>query len=78
MDALEHITVTVSADVDIDVVAEQLRAAGMTVEQVLRAAGVITGTVAAQTRTALADVPGVLAVEPEQSIRLPPPDSEIQ
>jgi cation transporter-like permease len=74
----EQITVTVSADADIEVVAEQLRAAGVTVEQILRAVGVITGTVAAQTRSALAAVPGVLAVEPEQSFRLPPPDSDIQ
>jgi hypothetical protein len=74
----EQITVTVSADVDIDVVAEQLRGAGMTVEQVLRAAGVITGSVAAETRVALADVPGVLAVEPQQTLGIAPPESEIQ
>jgi hypothetical protein len=74
----EQITVTVAADVDAEVVAEQLRAAGMTVEQVLAAIGVITGTVAAEQRAALADVPGVLAVESEQTFRLPPPDSEIQ
>jgi cation transporter-like permease len=74
----ERITVTLSADADADAVAEQLRAAGMTVEQVLRAVGVITGTVAAEARAALADVPGVLAVEPEQTFRLPPPDAEIQ
>ena len=74
----EQITVTVAADVDAEVVAEQLRAAGMTVEQVLAAIGVITGTVAAEQRAALADVPGVLAVESEQTLRIPPPDSEIQ
>jgi cation transporter-like permease len=74
----ERITVTVAADADAEVVAEQLRAAGVTVEQVLLAIGVITGTVAAEQRAALADVPGVLAVEPEQTFRLPPPDAEIQ
>jgi cation transporter-like permease len=74
----ERITVTVAADVDAELVAEQLRAAGMTVDQVLRAVGVITGTVAAEQRAALADVPGVLAVEPEQAFGLPPPDAEIQ
>ena len=74
----EQITVTVSADVDIDVVAQQLRAAGMTVEQVLPAIGVITGTVAAELRAALAELPGVLAIEPEQTFRVPPPESEIQ
>lgn len=74
----EKITVTVSADADIEVVAEQLRAAGVTVEQVLRAVGVITGTVAAEARAALAEVPGVLAVEPEHTFKLPPPEAEIQ
>ena len=74
----EQITVTLAADADPEVVAEQLRAAGMTVEQVLPAVGVITGTIAAEQRAALADLPGVLAVEPEQTFRLPPPDSEIQ
>jgi cation transporter-like permease len=72
------ITVTLSADADAEVVAEQLHAAGMTVEQILRAVGVITGTVASEQRAALADVAGVLAVEPEQAFRLEPPDSEIQ
>ena len=74
----EQITVTLAADADPEVVAEQLRAAGMTVEQVLPAIGVITGTIAAETRAVLAEVPGVLAVEPEQTFQLPPPDSEIQ
>jgi hypothetical protein len=74
----EQITVTVSADADAEVVAEQLRAAGMTVQQVLGAAGVITGSVATQARAALADVPGVLAVEPQQTFGIAPPDSGIQ
>ena len=74
----EQITVTLAADADPEVVAEQLRAAGMTVEQILPAIGVITGTIAAETRTVLAELPGVLAVEPEQTFELPPPDSDIQ
>jgi hypothetical protein len=74
----EQITVTLSADVEPEVVAEQLRAAGMTVEQVLRAAGVITGSVDAQARAALADVPGVVAVEAQQTFGIAPPDAGIQ
>ena len=74
----EQITVTLAADADPEVVAEQLRAAGMTVEQVLPVIGVITGTIAAETRAVLAEVPGVLAIEPEQTFELPPPDSDIQ
>ena len=74
----ERITVTVSADADPEVVAEGLRAAGVTVEQVLLAVGVIIGTVPAERIAALAELPGVVAVEPEQTFRLPPPDSEVQ
>jgi hypothetical protein len=74
----EQITVTLSADVDAEVVAEQLRAAGMTVDQVLRAAGVITGSVGGQMRAALADVPGVVAVEAQQTFGIAPPGSGIQ
>ena len=74
----EQITVTLTADADAEVVAEQLRAAGMTVEQILLAVGVITGSIAAEQLAVLADLPGVLAVEPEQTFRLPPPESDIQ
>jgi len=78
MDEQITVTVTVSADADPEVVAELLRAAGMTVDQVLGTVGVITGSIAADARAALADLPGVLAVEPEQRFELPPPDAEIQ
>ena len=72
----ERITVTVTGDAD--AVAEQLRAAGVNVEQVLGEIGVITGSVPAGRRAALADVPGVLSVEAEQGFQLPPSDAEIQ
>jgi len=72
----EKITVTVSADTV--TVAERLRAAGMNVEQVLDAAGVITGSVATADRSSLAALPGVEAVESERTFQIAPPDAEIQ
>ncbi|MEA2243852.1 MAG: hypothetical protein QOD24_3408 [Solirubrobacteraceae bacterium] len=72
----ERITVTVSGDPD--AAAEQLRAAGMNVEQVLSEVGIITGSVAAGQQASLADLPDVVSVEAEHSVQLPPPDADIQ
>jgi hypothetical protein len=65
-------------------VAERLRAAGMSVGDVLSIGDVppktfvITGTASDSAVPGLADVEGVAAVEPEHSVQLPPPDSPIQ
>lgn len=74
--------ITVSVDDDhlgrIDEVVARLQAAGMQVEQVLRPVGVITGSVDDTCRAALGTVPGVAAVEPQRTFRLPPPDADVQ
>ncbi len=72
----ERITVSVSDDAD--AVAAQLRAAGMNVDQVLGAAGVITGSIAVAKRSALAALPGVASVESERAFQIAPPDADIQ
>jgi len=72
----EKITVTVSGDAD--AVAQELRAAGMSVDQVLGAAGVVTGSVAAGKRASLADLSGVASVEAEHAFQIAPPDAEVQ
>lgn len=74
------ITVTVDDDHlgGIDGVADQLRAAGMQVHQVLGSAGVITGEVTDAARPAIARVPGVAEVADQQIFQLPPPEAEIQ
>ncbi len=76
----DRVTVTVSDDhvAEIDDLAERLRTAGLRVEQVLGAAGVITGVVDQTGRASIAAVPGVAAVEDETSFQLPPPESDIQ
>jgi len=67
---VENIIVTVSGDAER--IAEELRAAGMSVQQVLVAAGIVTGSIDAERRASLAAIPGVLAVETEQTLRIPP------
>jgi len=76
----KSITVTVHDDhLDrIDAIADQLRAAGMQVDQVLSSTGIITGEVADTQRQTIAGLPGVAAVENEQEFQLPPPDAGIQ
>ncbi|GAA2572845.1 ketohydroxyglutarate aldolase [Pseudonocardia hydrocarbonoxydans] len=74
----EQVTVSVDdAYVDrIDEVAQRCRAAGMDVQYVLAAVGMITGSVdTGELRTALGSVPGVAAVEQQHTFRLPPPGS---
>ena len=63
---------------DVNGVAEQLKGAGMNVDQVLDAMGIITGSVPADRRGALEQMPGVAAVEAEQTFQIAPPDADIQ
>lgn len=78
--AEEAVTVTVAGDhiARLDSLAESLRAAGMTVDRVLDAVGVITGTLPAGRREAVEALPGVGAVETQTEYRLAPPDSDVQ
>jgi hypothetical protein len=76
----EKITVSVDDDAigRIDEVVTALELGGMHIDQVLRPIGVITGSVDTQHVHALGDVAGVAAVEPQRTVRLPPPDSGLQ
>jgi hypothetical protein len=76
----EKITISVADDaIDrIDEVVAALEDGGMHVDQVLRPLGVITGSVDTQRVQALGAVSGVAAVEPQRTVQLPPPDSEVQ
>jgi hypothetical protein len=76
----KNITVTLD-DVHrerIEEVADQLRAAGMRDQHLLRTLGIITGTMPESRRDAIANVPGVAQVEDQEVFQLPPPDAEIQ
>lgn len=63
---------------DIDGVAEELKAAGMSVDQVLDAVGIVTGSVPSERRDALERLPGVAAVEAAHAFQIAPPDAEVQ
>ena len=72
------VTVTVAEShlAQIEDVAARLREAGMEVEQVLPAIGVITGTVPAARLAALEQVEGVASIEEQTNSEIPPPDAE--
>ena len=62
----------------IDKVAEELRARGMEVAQVLDGLGIITGSAPEESRSALTGVEGVASVDEELTYQLPPPDAPVQ
>lgn len=72
------VLVTASGDATVAVVAARLEAAGVQVDKVMEAVGVIVATVADDGVRALAGIDGVGSVEPDRTIRLPPPDSDVQ
>lgn len=62
----------------LDELADQLRAAGMRVDQVLGAVGIITGAVTQAQRAVIALMPGVAQIEDQNIFQLPPSDSDLQ
>lgn len=77
---MARVIVSVADDrmADLPTVVDALRRAGLTVAEVLDGAGVITGTVAGNAIAALSTVPGVVDVETQRDVTLPPPDSSVQ
>jgi hypothetical protein len=76
----QKVTVSVADDAigRIDEVVSALEDGGMHIDQVLRPIGVITGSVDTRHVRALGSVTGVAAVEPQRTVQLPPPDSDVQ
>ena len=77
---VRKITVTVADShlASIDDVARRLRAAGMQIDSVLPAIGIITGSVAHGGPAAIGALPGVAAVEDQTTFQIPPPDADVQ
>lgn len=77
---IDRITVTVAAAYAgrTAEVADQLRGAGMTVERVLEALSMVTGTVEPDRRAALEAIVGVASIDTERVYRLPDPGSDVQ
>ncbi|WP_338898061.1 hypothetical protein WBG99_22615 [Streptomyces sp. TG1A-60] len=59
-------------------VGEALRRAGLTVTGEQPVVGTLSGTVAEERIPALEAIDGVESLDPERTVRLPPPDSPIQ
>jgi hypothetical protein len=57
---------------------ERLRQAGMEVDAVLAAIGIVTGSVPATRMPAIRALPGVAAVEEQTTFQIPPPDADVQ
>jgi hypothetical protein len=76
------VSVVVSVDDDhlddIGKVVTDLRRAGLRVDDVLDAVGMVTGTVTGTAVEALESVPGVAEVELQRVQRVAPPDAEVQ
>ncbi|WP_026819292.1 hypothetical protein [Arthrobacter castelli] len=74
------ITVTVAEPYlsQIGGVADQLRSAGMEIDQVLDALGMITGSVSAGRLAAVEALDGVASVDQPMGFELPDPGDEVQ
>jgi len=77
---MTHVSVTVDDGhlAALDGVVQGLRARGMQVDQVLDGLGIITGSVPPGAAGALAGVAGVVSVDEQLTVRLPPPDAPVQ
>ena len=77
---MNHVSVTVDDGhlAGLDGVVQGLRAHGMQVEQVLDGLGIITGSVPPGAARALSAVPGVVSVDEQLGVQLPPPESPVQ
>ena len=75
-----HVTVTVADSHAgmLEELAERLAGAGMQVDQVLAAVGVITGSAQDEQLAAIATLEGVAAVEQQSTFQLAPPDADVQ
>jgi hypothetical protein len=59
-------------------VVERVRKAGLKVEQALEEVGVVSGSIDSAKLAALERLKGVAAVEPVRTVRIPPPEEDIQ
>ncbi|MBX2863113.1 MAG: ketohydroxyglutarate aldolase [Leptolyngbyaceae cyanobacterium MAG.088] len=79
---MSKVQVTISVDdahlEQLDQVAEQLKEAGLEVDQTMSTLGIVTGSVDSEKMSALSDVVGVESVEVDKTITLPPPGSDVQ
>jgi hypothetical protein len=75
--AKRSLIVTVSKDRHIDAVAHDLKAAGLEVEGVLDAVGIVTGKAPAKSIARLRKVHGVADVSPDHDVDIGPPGAPV-
>ena len=73
-----EVTVVVVAGNDLDEVCYELCLRGMSAASILPEVGVISGEVDSDLLVELKTVPGVLAVQGGKTVKIAPPDSDIQ
>lgn len=61
-----------------DAVKEALTESGVEIDEEQRTIGTVAGRVGSDQVDEIARLDGVLAVEPEETIQLPPPESDLQ
>ena len=76
-DAKQPLIVTLTGDRPIDEVTDDLKAAGLTVEQVLTSTGIVTGSAPPEAATRLRKVRGVADVSPDHPVDIGPPGTSI-
>ena len=73
----QNLVVTISGERPIHQVANDLKAAGLEVDQVLESVGSVTGSAHSGTVDRLRSVPGVADVSPDHQIDIGPPGTAI-
>jgi len=72
------VVVTVSAERALRQVTQELKAAGLEVEQILEATGIVTGSAEPEKLDGLRAIRGVVDVSPEHTFDIGPPDAPVQ
>lgn len=75
--AKQSLVITVSGDRGINEVSDDLKAAGVEVEQILETIGVVTGTAHARNVARLRRIRGVTDVSPGHDVDIGPPGSPV-
>jgi uridine kinase len=75
--AKQSLIVTVSKDRNIEAIVRDLKAAGLDVEGVLDAIGIVTGRAYEKSISRLRKVRGVVDVSPDYKVDIGPPDAPI-
>jgi hypothetical protein len=70
--------VTVNPGADLKTVAADLKTHGFTVDNILQEVGVISASTDADDLASVQSLQGVLAVEEDQEVQLPPPEAPLQ